>query len=264
MGEKNKTGNNHQTSLAGNADGKEISHEQEEKRQKYRLLTVILSFVIVVALIALFYTQYHTWSDASCTAARTCTICGKTEGNPLGHTWVEANCTTAKTCAICGKTEGNLLGHTWVEATYYSPKSCSRCNSTEGYSLAKKLDDTTVQASYLDNNINFQLSNGKEVGGSAWGLSQPVKDCVSITINLNVSNLTDGNVYGEWGFWVHDLNGNWFLAEVFNYAGGTTTATLEFDNPISFDMILVPCHVLGDSWSFSYSIWLSDAWVLRN
>ncbi len=238
MGEEHRPGNKQQVSLAENTDNKGISHEQEENKQKYRLLVVILSAVIVIALCALFYTQYHTWIEASCTSARTCTICGKTDGDPLGHTW--------------------------TDATYYSPKICSICNSTEGDSLAKKLDDTAVQASCLDNNINFQLSNGKEVGGSAWCLSQTVTDCVSITINLNVSNLTDGNVYGEWGFWVHDLDGNWFLAEVFNYTGGTTTATLEFDNPISFDMILVPCHVLGDSWSFSYSIWLSDAWVLRN
>lgn len=29
-----------------------------------------------------------------------------------GHTWVDANCTTAKTCSVCGATEGNANGHT--------------------------------------------------------------------------------------------------------------------------------------------------------
>lgn len=53
---------------------------------------------------------------------------------PVGcpHDWISATCTTAKTCSICGQTEGEPLGHTWVEATKYAPKTCSTCGYKEG------------------------------------------------------------------------------------------------------------------------------------
>ena len=76
-------------------------------------------------------TKNHTWKSATCTTPKTCTVCGKTEGEALGHNWVAADCDTAKTCSVCGATEGNPLGHTVVtdkavEAT------CTATGLTEG------------------------------------------------------------------------------------------------------------------------------------
>lgn len=53
---------------------------------------------------------------------------------PVGcpHDWIEATCTNPKTCSICGQTEGEPLGHTWEEATKYAPKTCSTCGQKEG------------------------------------------------------------------------------------------------------------------------------------
>lgn len=51
----------------------------------------------------------HDWIEATCTNSKTCSICGQTEGEPLGHTWEEATKYTPKTCSICGQKEGNLL-----------------------------------------------------------------------------------------------------------------------------------------------------------
>lgn len=79
----------------------------------------------------------HTWTEATCTTPKTCSVCGKTEGEPLGHTWEEATCTEPKTCSVCGATEGEALGHTWIEATYTEPKTCSVCGATEGTVLEK-------------------------------------------------------------------------------------------------------------------------------
>ena len=103
----------------------------------------------------------HEWQEATCTEPKTCSKCGKTEGEALGHTWEEATCTKAKTCSICGQTEGKPLGHqatpatctedsvcsvcgeivakakghNWVEATAVKPKTCKRCGLTEGEPL---------------------------------------------------------------------------------------------------------------------------------
>ena len=58
-----------------------------------------------------------------------------TLGEEHVHDWVEATCTAPKTCKICGATEGETLGHDWKEATTEAPKTCTRCGATEGEKL---------------------------------------------------------------------------------------------------------------------------------
>ncbi len=52
----------------------------------------------------------HSWSDATCTAPATCTLCGETSGSALGHSYVDG------ICSVCGDMDG------WVTKgtkTYY-------------------------------------------------------------------------------------------------------------------------------------------------
>lgn len=95
----------------------------------------------------------HDYEDATCTQPKICTICGQTEGDPLGHTYdndcddicnvcgetrivqhqfIDATCEEPKTCTACGKQEGQALGHLWVDATFEEAKTCSRCGKIEG------------------------------------------------------------------------------------------------------------------------------------
>ena len=60
-------------------------------------------------------THVHKWTDATCTAPKTCSVCGETEGEALGHSWVDATCDAPKTCSVCGATEGEALGHAYAE-----------------------------------------------------------------------------------------------------------------------------------------------------
>ena len=83
----------------------------------------------------------HTWTDATCTTAKTCSVCDVTEGEALGHTWADATCDTAKTCTVCNATEGEALGHTWTNATCTAAKTCTVCNATEGEALGHKFGD---------------------------------------------------------------------------------------------------------------------------
>ena len=74
--------------------------------------------------------------DATCTemgysADGICEICGFAEsrGNPvapLGHDWEDATCTAPKTCKVCGTTEG-APSHSWGEADANGTKACSAC-----------------------------------------------------------------------------------------------------------------------------------------
>lgn len=74
----------------------------------------------------------HQWTQASCTAPKTCSLCGDTEGAPIGHSWLAASCTAPKTCENCGETSGDALGHDWADANCQSAKKCARCHVTEG------------------------------------------------------------------------------------------------------------------------------------
>ena len=66
----------------------------------------------------------HDWTDATCTAPKTCSVCGETEGEALGHDWTDATCTTPKTCSVCGETEGEALGHSYGEWIAEVPATC--------------------------------------------------------------------------------------------------------------------------------------------
>ena len=88
----------------------------------------------------------HEWREANCTEPKTCSKCGKTEGEPLGHSWIEATCTEPKICAVCGEREGEPFGHDWIEATCTEPKTCVRCGVTEG----DVLEHVWTEANYQD------------------------------------------------------------------------------------------------------------------
>ena len=85
----------------------------------------------------------HHWHE--CTAEG-CTLTADTANSEKGgyaeHDWTAANCTTAKTCSICGKTEGSALGHDWADATCTAPKTCKRtgCTATDGSPLGHDWD----------------------------------------------------------------------------------------------------------------------------
>ena len=56
----------------------------------------------------------HSWKDATCTAPKTCAVCGATEGTALAHTpGTAATCTTAQTCTVCGTELAPARGHSF-------------------------------------------------------------------------------------------------------------------------------------------------------
>ncbi len=87
----------------------------------------------------------HEWVEADCETPKTCSACGKTEGEALGHDWTDADCLTPKTCAVCNKTEGEALGHSWQDATCEAPKTCSACDETEGEALTHVIEDWQLE-----------------------------------------------------------------------------------------------------------------------
>ena len=108
-----------------------------------------ISGMLLAALMCMLLTGCclsHDWEEATCTAPKTCTKCGKTEGEVLAHDWAEATCTIPKTCKDCGAAEGEALGHTWTEATCTEAKTCTVCGVAEGEPAGHSLTEATYQA----------------------------------------------------------------------------------------------------------------------
>ena len=142
--------------IEGTRGSKTIEGIDRTKDQKFQLYIeyeyeglegIVKSEVIILEKEA----HEHTYKEADCTHAKTCTTCGETVGEPLGHTYKEADCTHAKTCTRCGETVGNPLGHTWKEATKKEPKTCTVCGTTVGERLkgCKKSSAMTLIVSIL-------------------------------------------------------------------------------------------------------------------
>ena len=137
----------------------------------------MLLLIVSLCLLLTACNCNHEWNDAECLLPKTCALCGKTEGNPLGHDWYDATCVAPKTCALCGETEGGplehdwqevtcaapkhcsfcketvgeSLPHTWIEANYQSPKRCSVCNTTEGQALEADFDKYGLEINMFEN-----------------------------------------------------------------------------------------------------------------
>ena len=82
----------------------------------------------------------HVWETATCTTAKTCSICKQTEGSAIGHNWEIATCSTPKTCTYCNITEGSVASHNYKDGTCTmcsakDPKAEQISNATAAYTM---------------------------------------------------------------------------------------------------------------------------------
>ena len=166
-------------------------------------------------------TGAHTWTDATCTAPKTCTVCGATEGEANGHTWddgvytdptTEADGYTTYTCTVCGVTnvetdEGSQLP---------PPFTSDKLTGVTGTASSEEDDDggEAKPASYaFDGNVNtFWASepnsagidgneylianlNGKYLINQVVYTSRPVADAVGTLKNYTIWVSTDGETW---------------------------------------------------------------------
>ncbi len=119
----------------------------------------------------------HDMLPATCTEPATCSVCGKTEGEPLGHTET-ADAAVEPTCTETGLTEGShcevcgevlvkqetveALGHDWEDATFAKPKTCRVCGETEGGPLESELFVDAVNSPLREAELPDSVSELKE------------------------------------------------------------------------------------------------------
>lgn len=149
-------------------------------KKRMMICTLMMALVLLLAACGC----KHEWQDASCTAAKTCTLCGEVEGIALGHTWKDATCDAPKTCSVCDITEGEALGHDWQDATTEAPKTCSRCQLTEGERIVTDPRFTTKDTLELQGTWTCELNLTAEMLGLPMGFDDGV-DCI---MSLEFSN----------------------------------------------------------------------------
>lgn len=108
-----------------------VPAKKKKKRSKAPYIAFLLIFVVAIGAVIL--TQFlnpckngHTWKAATCEDPKTCSVCGRTDGNSLGHDWEGATCTQAGICSRCGK-EGYKKSH------QYSKGFCTSCGRIEEF-----------------------------------------------------------------------------------------------------------------------------------
>ena len=237
--------------------------EKPSKKRRHKILPVAVAAILICVVGGIYgYTHCwfgHVWEAANCTVPATCTRCGATSGSALGHSWNAATCTAPETCSRCGVTSGAALGHNWP--TMEELSYCLRCNYPNG--KLKQMDVGDWHSEWTNETVKFGLGNGKTVDCTPFKPSTKIEKCYSLTLHLEIKQYSYGNIEGEWGFYIHDLNGEWHLADSFILSGNQAEVHFEFDKPISFDLWACPCHCLGSDWSFSYAAWLHNIRVFE-
>lgn len=111
--------------------------------------TIAILIVLAVTVLTLSACGHkHTFSEATCTAPRTCEKCGETEGEPLGHT------TEIGQCSRCSENQG-------LEIVMEISSKLENINRTSDRAVSKlnATDGTNVDAMYSTLNSIANIYN---------------------------------------------------------------------------------------------------------
>ena len=171
----NKLNKQEHHEYTGNIETTKVSFTKENKNRIILLTSIIAVVILVGTFLTLYFTHvicFHDWKEATCTEPKTCTICNRTEGEPLGHIlseatctedavcercgfvaekafghkWSAVSCTEDSVCTVCGAIGEKATGHKWLDATCTEPKTCEVCGETEGEPLGHDWADATYDA----------------------------------------------------------------------------------------------------------------------
>lgn len=107
------------------------------------------SALYVVKKVVFYYNddyEFHNFKEATCTAPKTCTDCGATEGEALVHYYLPATCLSPSKCFRCGDEVGEIGSHDYIEATCTTPKTCRYCNEVVGTANGHNYERKTKKA----------------------------------------------------------------------------------------------------------------------
>ena len=244
--------------------------EKEKKTPAISKKTGIILAVAVVALI-IFLLTVHVWKDPTCTNGYKCMFCGKTRGEALGHSWMNATCDAPKTCSTCGEQEGEILEHIWEDATCLKPMTCTLCGKQEGSTIDHDWQEATYTApktcsicSETEGDVKGYVGTvkGQKNGTytrstkktSVYQLERKLENCRSFTISYTLTEVTRGNVYGNFEVFIRTGENIWDWKSLgmieITEDNHTGTVTFVSEEGISFDAVAIFCQAPG---RYSYS-----------
>lgn len=194
---------------------------------KRRFLATILGVSLAFCLTGC--SCRHEWTSATCTAPKTCSSCGLTEGATLEHPWTEATCAQPKTCTGCGLTEGTKLTHTfgeeehsksdYVTATAIYTKTCSGCG-IQSHHRNEALETFTDGKTFLmtpeefTGRLSVMLREMQYILGEDQYFAALYHDTDADTFKLYIAKTdTDGETQIVGEFDLYDPEGNLLLPE---------------------------------------------------
>ena len=166
----------------------------------------------------------------------TCSKCGDEYVtdvvSALGHSWTDATCTDPKTCSVCGETEGEALGHAAYTYSYDSTNklhkfTCTLCGETVTKTAEAKFGFNTA-APALSVNIVMNIATTLPTG-----FSDPY---MVIEFNGKTTTLTDYTINatnGRYEYAFPGINpqtmGDTFVATLYaKYEGTDVSVQLEY------------------------------------
>ena len=167
------------------------------KNLKKAFATIVLMIVAIIAFVGCevnlssMHSHYcdHIWNDATCSAPKTCSLCGETEGESLAHTeevvagkqasCTEAGLTEGKKCSVCGEIlvaqeEIPALGHT-EEVLAGKQASCTEAGLTEGKKCSVCGEILVAQEEIPALGHTEEVVAGKQASCSEAGLTEGKK-----------------------------------------------------------------------------------------
>jgi len=191
---------------------------------------------------------------------RTCQ-CGQKETEPvpaLGHQWTDATCETAKTCTVCGKGEGEPLGH------WYSDGACIRCGkedpnidtpATGGNQVGDLCISQELPRYGADGTVSVEDTRGKVTILNFWGTwcyycVEEMNNVFPLILQEYRDDVAIIAVHSDFGSW----NAESFIQQ--NYP----------DSPILFCQDLPDegyAHVMGGGRSYPYTLILDRDGIIR-
>ena len=101
----------------------------------------------------------HTMQAATCTAPKTCSACGHTEGAALGHSYTAPSCAAAETCSVCGATKGQPNANAHQLTANYTGSTLTYNCSVCGYSFVVETFDYSDGTNYNGMHANASQNN---------------------------------------------------------------------------------------------------------
>lgn len=156
---------------------------------------------------------------------------------------------------ICHKNANVSYTHaiTVRNAKYKSTSSSSTSKSTSG-STATTTSGTRVSGSWSD--TKFWRSNRSTV---PFEFYSPINRCKSFTLNYTITEVSKGNLDGNFKFavYVRTTSGNWKYVHEFTMDGYSTSTKVTLSDPVSIDAVAVFC-LKNANMSYSYNFTITN------